>query len=41
MKNNYSTLSITLPIFILVSFMSICGFCAMLLLFEHFCLGGI
>ncbi len=41
MKDNYSTLNLTLPIFLLVGFMSICGLSALLLLIEHFCLGGI
>jgi len=41
MKENYSTLNLTLPIFILVSFMTICAFCVFGILIQEFCLGGI
>lgn len=38
MKDTYNTLNLTLPIFILVSFMSICGIVALLELLKGFVL---
>ena len=41
MKDNYSTLNITLPLFIVGSFIIICFGSALGIMIQHFCLGGI